>query len=175
MVGGGGSGALSGHVMIRLARRASSGSLVRSCPHIPTPPRRLGGRALNRFSAIRLSFDPLVSSLRRCSPPPVVQMMTEHDQSSVDGSGGDTKRKSRNQSEKRRRDAFNKLIAELTGIVGDGEKKLDKSNVLKQAIMYLRMQRAAVESTTPEGASTDECSLKFAGTTPKEIGRLYLE
>ncbi len=47
-------------------------------------------------------------------------------------------RKTRNQSEKRRRDAFNKLLFELTGIVADGDRKMDKSHVLKQAIAFLR-------------------------------------
>lgn len=47
-------------------------------------------------------------------------------------------RKSRNLSEKKRRDSFNVLITELAGIVSTNSRKLDKSNVLKQTIAYLR-------------------------------------
>lgn len=47
-------------------------------------------------------------------------------------------RKSRNLSEKRRRDAFNLLVTELSTLVTVGERKLDKSNVLKQTIAYLK-------------------------------------
>ncbi|MCP4652203.1 MAG: helix-loop-helix domain-containing protein [Candidatus Omnitrophica bacterium] len=47
-------------------------------------------------------------------------------------------RKSRNASKKRRRDSFNMLISELRGMVTNGDRKLDKSNVLRQTIGYLK-------------------------------------
>ena len=47
-------------------------------------------------------------------------------------------RKSRNLSEKKRRDQFNILINELGSMVGTGKSKMDKSAVLKTAISSIR-------------------------------------
>jgi len=51
---------------------------------------------------------------------------------------GVIKRKSRNLSEKKRRDQFNILINELGSMVGTGKSKMDKSAVLKTAISSIR-------------------------------------
>ncbi|VDK35292.1 unnamed protein product [Gongylonema pulchrum] len=51
-----------------------------------------------------------------------------------------SKRKTRNESEKRRRDAFNRLIGELTGLVAGDERRMDKSTVLKCAIDFLKQR-----------------------------------
>lgn len=50
----------------------------------------------------------------------------------------DTKRKSRNLSEKKRRDQFNMLINELSSMVSTNNRKMDKSTVLKSAISFLK-------------------------------------
>ncbi|KZC11045.1 Circadian locomoter output cycles protein kaput, partial [Dufourea novaeangliae] len=50
----------------------------------------------------------------------------------------DTKRKSRNLSEKKRRDQFNMLVNELGSMVGSNTRKMDKSTVLKSTILFLK-------------------------------------
>ncbi|XP_028982330.1 circadian locomoter output cycles protein kaput isoform X2 [Diachasma alloeum] len=50
----------------------------------------------------------------------------------------DTKRKSRNLSEKRRRDQFNMLVNELGNMVSTNTRKMDKSTVLKSTILFLK-------------------------------------
>uniref|UniRef100_A0A336KII5 CSON011139 protein n=1 Tax=Culicoides sonorensis TaxID=179676 RepID=A0A336KII5_CULSO len=50
----------------------------------------------------------------------------------------DTKRKSRNLSEKKRRDQFNMLVNELSSIVSANNRKMDKSTVLKSTISFLK-------------------------------------
>ncbi|XP_073974940.1 circadian locomoter output cycles protein kaput-like isoform X3 [Rhodnius prolixus] len=50
----------------------------------------------------------------------------------------DSKRKTRNLSEKKRRDQFNLLINELGSMVSTNNRKMDKSTVLKSAISYLK-------------------------------------
>ncbi|XP_071446842.1 circadian locomoter output cycles protein kaput [Hetaerina americana] len=50
----------------------------------------------------------------------------------------DTKRKSRNLSEKKRRDQFNMLINELSSMVSTTSRKMDKSTVLKSTISFLK-------------------------------------
>lgn len=56
--------------------------------------------------------------------------------------GGDdrdeSKRKSRNLSEKKRRDQFNILINELCTMVSSSARKMDKSTVLKATIAFLK-------------------------------------
>lgn len=47
-------------------------------------------------------------------------------------------RKTRNLSEKKRRDQFNMLINELCSMVAANNKKMDKSTVLKSAIQFLK-------------------------------------
>ncbi|XP_077559318.1 circadian locomoter output cycles protein kaput-like [Haemaphysalis longicornis] len=50
----------------------------------------------------------------------------------------ETKRKSRNLSEKKRRDQFNMLINELCSMVSTSSRKMDKSTVLRSTIAFLR-------------------------------------
>ncbi|XP_014215354.1 circadian locomoter output cycles protein kaput isoform X2 [Copidosoma floridanum] len=50
----------------------------------------------------------------------------------------DTKRKSRNLSEKKRRDQFNMLVNELGNMVSTNTRKMDKSTVLKSTILFLK-------------------------------------
>jgi circadian locomoter output cycles kaput protein len=50
----------------------------------------------------------------------------------------DTKRKSRNLSEKKRRDQFNLLVNELSTMVSSNSRKMDKSTVLKSTIAFLK-------------------------------------
>lgn len=50
----------------------------------------------------------------------------------------ETKRKSRNLSEKKRRDQFNILINELCSMVSNSPRKMDKSTVLKATIAFLK-------------------------------------
>lgn len=50
----------------------------------------------------------------------------------------DTKRKSRNLSEKKRRDQFNLLVNELSSMVSTNSRKMDKSTVLKSTIAFLK-------------------------------------
>ena len=47
-------------------------------------------------------------------------------------------RKSRNLSEKKRRDQFNMLISELSSMVSTNSRKMDKSTVLKSTISFLK-------------------------------------
>lgn len=47
-------------------------------------------------------------------------------------------RKSRNLSEKKRRDQFNLLVNELSSMVSNGARKMDKSTVLKSTISFLK-------------------------------------
>lgn len=51
-----------------------------------------------------------------------------------------TYRKSRNLSEKRRRDQFNLLVNELSSMVSSTNRKMDKSTVLKSTINFLKHQ-----------------------------------
>ena len=50
----------------------------------------------------------------------------------------DNKRKSRNLSEKKRRDQFNLLVNELSAMVSLTSRKMDKSTVLKSTIAVLK-------------------------------------
>ncbi|XP_071544247.1 uncharacterized protein [Panulirus ornatus] len=63
----------------------------------------------------------------------------------------DVKRKSRNLSEKKRRDQFNLLINELSSMVASSNRKMDKSTVLKATIAFLKNQKEiSVRSQTHE-------------------------
>ncbi|XP_068900883.1 circadian locomoter output cycles protein kaput [Tenebrio molitor] len=55
-----------------------------------------------------------------------------------DSDDKDSKRKSRNLSEKKRRDQFNLLVNELSSMVATGSRKMDKSTVLKSTIAFLK-------------------------------------
>ena len=50
----------------------------------------------------------------------------------------ETKRKSRNLSEKKRRDQFNMLVTELGSMVSPNNRKMDKTTVLKTTISFLK-------------------------------------
>lgn len=50
-------------------------------------------------------------------------------------------RKSRNLSEKKRRDQFNSLINELNLMLSTTNRKMDKSTVLRSTINYLKNQK----------------------------------
>ncbi|EDW40615.1 GM24989 [Drosophila sechellia] len=50
----------------------------------------------------------------------------------------DTKRKSRNLSEKKRRDQFNSLVNDLSALISTSSRKMDKSTVLKSTIAFLK-------------------------------------
>jgi len=50
----------------------------------------------------------------------------------------ETKRKSRNLSEKKRRDEFNRLVVELGTMVSPNNRKMDKTTVLKTSISFLK-------------------------------------
>lgn len=54
-------------------------------------------------------------------------------------------RKSRNLSEKKRRDQFNILINELNSMVSSANRKLDKSTVLKATISFLRQHNGEIK------------------------------
>ncbi|KAH9514013.1 hypothetical protein Btru_031965 [Bulinus truncatus] len=61
------------------------------------------------------------------------------------------KRKTRNLSEKKRRDQFNVLVNELCSMVVSNSKKMDKSSVLKSAIQFLKNhQEFSVQSAANE-------------------------
>ncbi|CAN8006820.1 unnamed protein product, partial [Ixodes hexagonus] len=60
--------------------------------------------------------------------------------------------KSRNLSEKKRRDQFNMLINELCSMVSTSARKMDKSTVLRSTIAFLRAHNdASVQSQAQEG------------------------
>uniref|UniRef100_A0A0R3RMH4 BHLH domain-containing protein n=1 Tax=Elaeophora elaphi TaxID=1147741 RepID=A0A0R3RMH4_9BILA len=86
-------------------------------------------------------------------------------------------RKTRNESEKRRRDTFNRLIAELTLLVAKGDRKMDKSSVLKCAINFLKKQHFQAESTSDEASNTvlDHKLRIVTGCNLPEIVQLYMD
>ncbi|KAK7097289.1 circadian locomoter output cycles protein kaput-like isoform X2 [Littorina saxatilis] len=64
---------------------------------------------------------------------------------------GKVSRKTRNLSEKKRRDQFNLLINELCSMVAANNKKMDKSTVLRSAIQFLKThQEISVQSAANE-------------------------
>ncbi|CAG9138321.1 unnamed protein product [Plutella xylostella] len=50
----------------------------------------------------------------------------------------DSKRRTRNLSEKKRRDQFNLLVNELSAMISTNNRKMDKSTVLKSTISFLK-------------------------------------
>ncbi|XP_074028259.1 circadian locomoter output cycles kaput protein Clock isoform X1 [Leptinotarsa decemlineata] len=73
-----------------------------------------------------------MSSLKKGSSRRFDDMMDD------DSDDKDSKRKSRNLSEKKRRDQFNLLVSELSSMVSTGCRKMDKSTVLKSTISFLK-------------------------------------
>jgi len=67
----------------------------------------------------------------------------------------ETKRKSRNLSEKKRRDQFNLLITELGTMVTQNNRKMDKTTVLKTTISYLRQQNEMSQRSQADDIQTD--------------------
>ena len=68
----------------------------------------------------------------------------------------ETKRKSRNQSEKKRRDQFNVLISELGSMVsGDSRsnRKMDKTTVLLATIAFLKQHGEMKKEQNASGSS----------------------
>ena len=86
------------------------------------------------------------------------------------GDGRDeTKRKSRNQSEKKRRDQFNVLISELgTMVSGDAasHRKMDKTTVLLATIAFLKQHgEANKEHNSGTGSKTENSTSQNSKTS----------
>ncbi|KAM3722788.1 Circadian locomoter output cycles protein kaput [Dirofilaria immitis] len=88
-----------------------------------------------------------------------------------------SKRKIRNESEKRRRDTFNRLIDELTLLVAKGDRKMNKSSVLKCAINFLKQKHFQAESTSDEALSIAmDSKLRITtGCNLPEIVQIYMD
>ena len=89
-------------------------------------------------------------SVRAVLPGNRSTSMSMSDNLEDDEEKDETKRKSRNLSEKKRRDQFNMLITELGSMVSQNNRKMDKTTVLKTTIAYLKQhnemsQRSQVE------------------------------
>ena len=97
---------------------------------------------------------------------PISRNIPWHREDNMDeyGDGRDeTKRKSRNQSEKKRRDQFNVLISELgTMVSGDASshRKMDKTTVLLATIAFLK-QHGEANKEQNSGAGTYVFSFPF--------------
>ena len=77
-------------------------------------------------------------SVRAVMPGNRSTSMSMSDNLEDDEEKDETKRKSRNLSEKKRRDQFNMLITELGSMVSQNNRKMDKTTVLKTTIAYLK-------------------------------------
>ena len=77
-------------------------------------------------------------SVRAVLPGNRSASMSMSDNLEDDEEKDETKRKSRNLSEKKRRDQFNMLITELGSMVSQNNRKMDKTTVLKTTIAYLK-------------------------------------
>ena len=77
-------------------------------------------------------------SVRAVLPGNRSTSMSMSDNLEDDEEKDETKRKSRNLSEKKRRDQFNMLITELGSMVSQNNRKMDKTTVLKTTIAYLK-------------------------------------
>ena len=82
------------------------------------------------------------------------------------------KRKSRNQSEKKRRDQFNVLINELMFLVSGNTRKMDKTTVLQATIAYLRRNK---ELQAKSQTTEEELNWKPKCLNNQEFGQLMLE
>jgi len=67
----------------------------------------------------------------------------------------ETKRKSRNLSEKKRRDQFNLLITELGTMVSQNNRKMDKTTVLKTTISFLKQHNEMSQRSQNDEIHTD--------------------
>ena len=79
-------------------------------------------------------------SVRTVLPGNRSNSMSMSDNLDDDDEKDESKRKSRNLSEKKRRDQFNMLITELGSMVTQNNRKMDKTTVLKTTISYLKQQ-----------------------------------
>lgn len=67
----------------------------------------------------------------------------------------ETKRKSRNMSEKKRRDQFNTLITELGTMVSQNNRKMDKTTVLKTTISFLKQHNEMSQRSQSDEIQSD--------------------
>lgn len=86
---------------------------------------------------------------------------------------GVIKRKSRNLSEKKRRDQFNILINELCSMVCTGKRKMDKSTILKSAISFIRNHNQATMQSNCQEAVQEDWKPSFLSN--EEFTHLMLE
>ena len=96
---------------------------------------------------------------------------------SMDGmeeEGDDSKRKARNNSEKKRRDEFNRLVVELGTIIvsPNSKRKMDKTTVLKTSIGFLKQHNTMSVRSQAEEIQTD-WKPKFLSN--EEFSHLMLE
>ncbi|XP_053689344.1 circadian locomoter output cycles protein kaput [Sabethes cyaneus] len=84
----------------------------------------------------------------------------------------DSKRKSRNLSEKKRRDQFNLLVNELNSMVSSNNRKMDKSTVLKSTIAFLKSHN---ESTVRSRVHEIQTDWKPSFLSNEEFTHLILE
>lgn len=90
----------------------------------------------------------------------------------------DTKRRSRNLSEKKRRDQFNMLVNELCTMVSTNSRKMDKSTVLKSTIAFLKNhngERATISDVLESNMSIEtlqKSPLSHGSTKSKRTGSL---
>ncbi|KAG4071565.1 hypothetical protein HA402_011719 [Bradysia odoriphaga] len=84
----------------------------------------------------------------------------------------DSKRKSRNLSEKKRRDQFNLLINELSLMVSSTNRKMDKSTVLKTTIAFLKQHN---EITVRSRVHEIQEDWKPSFLSNEEFTHLFLE
>merc|ERR1719270_2553828 len=81
--------------------------------------------------------------------------MSEHDNMEDEDEKDETKRKSRNLSEKKRRDQFNLLITELGTMVSQNNRKMDKTTVLKTTISFLKQHNEMSQRSQNDEIHTD--------------------
>eukprot|EP00095_Tigriopus_kingsejongensis_P000321 maker-scaffold292_size219010-snap-gene-1.33 protein:Tk00321 transcript:maker-scaffold292_size219010-snap-gene-1.33-mRNA-1 annotation:"PREDICTED: hypothetical protein LOC100650446" len=84
----------------------------------------------------------------------------------------ETKRKSRNLSEKKRRDQFNILVTELGTMVSPNNRKMDKTTVLKSTINFLMHQK---ESSNKSQVHEIQSNWKPSFLSNEEFIHLMLE
>ncbi|XP_055911291.1 circadian locomoter output cycles protein kaput isoform X2 [Eupeodes corollae] len=84
----------------------------------------------------------------------------------------DTKRKSRNLSEKKRRDQFNMLVNDLSGLISSTSRKMDKSTVLKSTIAFLKHHNEVTDKSKIHEIPQD---WKPSFLTNDEFSHLMLE
>lgn len=71
-------------------------------------------------------------------------------------------RKSRNLSEKKRRDQFNSLVNDLSALISTSSRKMDKSTVLKSTIAFLKNHNGRLTALPLLSLSTLKCLISEA-------------